>query len=146
MKTVAICNSCMQDIACDSFFDEFLIDEHKLTVSLLETPESDFTSLFTPHSVVVKVQAFSCNYRDRSLIHHFAEQCQTLSGNQKYFYSPVGSEFVGRVVKIGSEVSLVRVGDRVMSDNCYPFKPDGSIGGVIASKSAWFLQSGVSER
>ena len=48
MKTVAICNSCMQDIACDSFFDEFLIDEHKLTVSLLEVPDPDFTSLFTP--------------------------------------------------------------------------------------------------
>ena len=130
MKTVAICNSCMQDIACDSFFDEFLIDEHKLTVSLLEVPDPDFTSLFTSHSVVVKVQAFSCNYRDRSLMHYLGEQCIALSGNQKYFYSPVGSEFVGQVVKVGSEVRSLRPGDRVMSDNSYPFKPDGSIGGV----------------
>lgn len=133
MKTVAICNPCMQDIACDSFFDEFLIDEHKLTISLLDAPESDFTSLFTSHSVVVKVQAFSCNYRDRSLMHQFAEQCKTLSGNQKYFYSPVGSEFVGQVVKIGSEVTSVCVGDRVMSDNSYPLKQDGSIGGVVTN-------------
>ena len=73
MKTVAICNSCMQDVACDSFFDEFLIDEHKLTVFLLEVLDPDFMSLFTSHSVVVKVQAFSCNYRDRSLMHYFGE-------------------------------------------------------------------------
>lgn len=120
----------MQDIACDSFFDELTIDEHKITVSLLDAPEADFTSLFTPHSVVVKIQAFSCNYRDRSLIHQFAKQCKMLSGNQKYFYSPVGSEFVGQVVKVGSEVRSLHLGDRVMSDNSYPFKSDGSIGGV----------------
>lgn len=133
MKTVAICNSCMQDVARDSFFDEFLIAEHKLTVSLLEAPESDFSSLFTPHSVVVKVQGFSCNYRDRSLVHQFAGQCKTLSGNQKYFYSPFGSEFVGRVVKIGPEVRSVCIGDRVMADNSYPFKRDGSFGGVVTN-------------
>ncbi len=109
MKTIAICNSCMQDIASDSFFDEFLIDEHKLTVSLLEVPDPDFTSFFNSHSVVVKVQAFSCNYRDRSLMHHFGERCIALSGNQKYFYSPVGSEFVGQVVKVGSEVRYILV-------------------------------------
>lgn len=45
----------MQDIACDSFFDELTIDEHKITVSLLDAPEADFTSLSTPHSVVVKI-------------------------------------------------------------------------------------------
>ena len=43
----------MQDVACDSFFDEFLIDEHKLTVSLLEVSDPNFTSLFTSHSVGV---------------------------------------------------------------------------------------------
>lgn len=96
----------------------------------MEVPDPDFTSLFNSHSVVVKVQAFSCNYRDRSFIHHFGERCMTLSGNQKYFYSPVGSEFVGQVVKIGSEVRSLHLGDRVMSDNSYPFKSDGSIGGV----------------
>lgn len=133
MKTFAICNSCMQNIASDNFFDEFTLDEHKLTVSLFEAPEPDFTSLFNPHSVVVKVKAFSCNYRDRALIHRFAEQCQKLSGNQKYFYSPIGSEFVGQVVKIGSEVSSFCIGDRVMSDVSYPFKIDGNFGGVITN-------------
>lgn len=123
MKTIAICNSCIQDIASYSFFDEFLIDEHKLTVSLslLEVPDLDFTSLFNSHSVVVKVQAFSCNYRDCSLMQRFGERCMALSGNQKYFYSPVGAEFAGQVVKVGSEVRSLNLGDRVMSDNSYPY-------------------------
>lgn len=133
METVVVCNSCLQDVAPDNFFDECIVDEDRLLISLLDVPDSDFTSFLNPYSVIVRIKAFSCNFRDRSLMHVFSNQCQTLSGNQKYFYSPIGSEFVGEVVKTGTLVKQFQKGDRVMPDTSYPYKQDGCIGGVVTN-------------
>ena len=56
--------------------------------------------------------AFSCNYRDRSLI--FAAARRTTPG----FYT-IGSEFVGEVIETGARVEHLSVGDRVIADNAY---------------------------
>lgn len=133
MKTVTICNSCLRDIVPNNFFDECVIDDNRITISLLDVPEPDFTPHFNSHSVIVKIKAFSCNYRDRSYMHRFAKQCQELSGNQKYFYSPIGSEFVGEIIKVGSDVNSFQIGDRVMPDSSYPLKIDGRLGGVVTN-------------
>lgn len=65
-------------------------------------------------SVLVRVRAFSCNYRDKALILKMA-----VTGREDGFYV-VGSEFAGEIVAAGPEVTRVAVGDRVIGDNHWP--------------------------
>lgn len=140
MQTVVICNSCVRDIAPDAMFQQFVIDGEEVTVALLDASDSNFDSFFDSHSVLVRVKAFSCNFRDRGFLHLFHEQCKNLSGNQKYFFSPIGSEFVGEIVKVGENVSEFKVGERVMPDHSYPHKRDGKFGGVVTNFASQRLQ------
>jgi NADPH:quinone reductase-like Zn-dependent oxidoreductase len=72
--------------------------------------------------VLLRVKAFSCNYRDKSLILRMA-----VSGRSRAFYA-VGSEFVAEVVAAGAEVDDLKPGDRVMGNNAYP---DSGVPGVL---------------
>lgn len=130
MKVVAICNSKLRDVMPNTQFYNFVLDGESIPISLLDAPDLDYTELLSPNSVVLEVSAFSCNFRDRTLLHLFYENCKTLSGKQKYFYSPIGSEFAGTVLEIGSAVTSLRKGDRVMANTSYPFRTNGSMGGV----------------
>ncbi|HET7463668.1 MAG TPA: zinc-binding alcohol dehydrogenase family protein [Longimicrobium sp.] len=77
------------------------------------------------HSVLVRVTAFSCNYRDKALILKTA-----VAGREDGFYV-VGSEFVGEVVRAGPAVTRVAVGDRVIGDNDWPeARPEGQPTGI----------------
>lgn len=71
-----------------------------------DAPENSF-------KVLVRVQAFSCNYRDLNLIFSAVRK-----GGDRSFYV-IGSEFTGEVVEIGREVQSVKIGDRVISDCHY---------------------------
>lgn len=84
MKTVVICNSCMQDVAPKNFFEECIIDKNRIMLSLLDAPDIDFNTFFNPHSIIVKINVFSCNFRERCLVHKFVKLCQNFSGNQRY--------------------------------------------------------------
>ena len=53
MKTVAICNSCMQDIMPDNFFEECIIDEDSVTIALLDTPDPDFKTSFNQKEYIL---------------------------------------------------------------------------------------------
>jgi NADPH:quinone reductase-like Zn-dependent oxidoreductase len=64
--------------------------------------------------LLVRVKAFSCNYRDKALILRMA-----LSGRSRAFYA-IGSEFVAEVVATGKEVDDLQPGDRVIANNAYP--------------------------
>lgn len=130
MKVVAICNLRLKDIMPNTHFYNFTLDGESVPVSLLDAPDLDYTEVFSASSVIFEVSAFSCNFRDRTLLHLFYENCKTLSGKQKYFYSPIGSEFAGTVLEVGSAVTSLKKGDRVMADTSYPFKTDGSMGGI----------------
>jgi NADPH:quinone reductase-like Zn-dependent oxidoreductase len=83
---------------------------------IIDTPEP----VFDPHDanqrqhVLIRVRAFSCNYRDKALILRMA-----VSGRDNAFYS-IGSEFVAEVVAIGRDVTDLVPGDRVIGDNAYP--------------------------
>lgn len=133
MNTLVICNPCLQDVIHDGLFCKWSMDGEEFTVALLDFPEPDISEFFQTNSVVVKVSAFSCNYRDRSLMHQFYQQCKDLSGRRKYFYSPIGSEFVGEVIRIGEDVTSLNIGDRVIADNSYPFKTNGALGGIASN-------------
>jgi NADPH:quinone reductase-like Zn-dependent oxidoreductase len=65
-------------------------------------------------AVMVRVHAFSCNYRDKYRILAMATR------GPADRYHVVGSEFVGEVIAVGSEVHHVAVGDRVIGDNHWP--------------------------
>jgi NADPH:quinone reductase-like Zn-dependent oxidoreductase len=77
------------------------------------------------HRVLIRVRAFSCNFRDRYLL---LRAYAAPPDNRPY---AIGSEFVGDVVATGAEVSRVQVGDRVMADNAWPLEePKGWRRGV----------------
>jgi NADPH:quinone reductase-like Zn-dependent oxidoreductase len=60
--------------------------------------------------VLVDVEAFSCNYRDRAIL----LRCGGLPNGR---HSAFGSELTGRVRAVGADVTELSVGDRVIPDN-----------------------------
>jgi NADPH:quinone reductase-like Zn-dependent oxidoreductase len=76
-------------------------------------PAFDRTSENDRSSVVVRVRAFSCNYRDRALV--FAASASP-RGNSFYV---IGSDFVGEVIERGADVVDLEIGDRVIGNNAY---------------------------
>ncbi len=69
-----------------------------ITVGLLETDEPiyDVQASENRSGVLIKVRAFSCNYRDKALILQTSLRCQ---GRPTYAF--IGSEFVGEVMAVG---------------------------------------------
>lgn len=129
METLAVCSPNFRNSKqCIKYFERdisgqsisFAIFESNSIPTLLE---SEVTS------VLIRVLAFSCNYRDKSAILSFNEECKNKNDESLYYY-PFGSDFVAEVVQIGKNVLDLRVGDRVISDGSYPFKRDGSFGGL----------------
>lgn len=120
MRNLAVCGSSFKD---RTSFDESIsvieMNGVPVTVGLIETSEPAFEP-GTPEnasSVLLKVKACSCNYRDKSLIFKMA-----VKGPPASFYV-LGSEFMGEVVAIGQNVERLDVGDRVIGDGAYPEPP-----------------------
>ena len=67
-------------------------------------------------SVLVRVRALSCNYRDRSIL-------RLMEHVPAGRFSGMGSEFVGHVVAVGANVRTLRVGDRVIPNHHYSGQP-----------------------
>ena len=130
MKVIAICNKHIRNTFRDIEVKELLLDGENISIALLKVQDVDHKKYFQPNSVLVRIKAFSCNFRDRVIMHYFNQKCKVLSGSGKYFYSPIGSDFVGEVVDVGSAVTVFKIGDRVIPDAAYPVRNDGFIGGV----------------
>lgn len=90
----------------------------------VEVPEPAFDSQSSEVNsmVLVRVRAFSCNFRDKVLILSWSRQLPDKS------YCFVGSEFVGEVVAVGSAVTGLQEGDRVIANMQYPAPP---VSGVL---------------
>ncbi|WP_158306000.1 quinone oxidoreductase family protein [Azospirillum sp. B510] len=73
--------------------------------------------------VLVRVIAFSCNYRDKSLILRAAT-----TDRPRAVYA-IGSEFCGVVEAVGADVTDLAPGDRVIGDNAYP---ESGVPGIAA--------------
>lgn len=140
MNTVVICSPYIKKILPNGYLDKFEIDGESITMGLFDVPEPNYERIFDSHSILVRITAFSCNFRDRSLLHRFHEQCKLRSKDNQIYYSPIGSEFVGVVEKVGSAVIDFKAGDRVMPNHSYPFKHDGQYGGVITNFASQRLQ------
>jgi NADPH:quinone reductase-like Zn-dependent oxidoreductase len=72
----------------------------------------DLTADGRSGEVVVRVRAFSCNFRDRGVFGFAAG----VPGTQAL---PLGSDFVAEVVAVGRDVRRLRVGDRVVPNHHY---------------------------
>jgi NADPH:quinone reductase-like Zn-dependent oxidoreductase len=92
------------------------MDDVAVHCSIMEAPDPAFNrqDQANEHMVFIRVKAFSLNYRDKNRI--FSVTVKAPAGS----YYIVGSEFCGEVVDVGSKVTGVRAGDRVIGNNAYP--------------------------
>ncbi|MEH1770601.1 MAG: zinc-binding alcohol dehydrogenase family protein [Nostoc sp.] len=129
MKNVAIyankINQLKNPIYGFNGIDSIDMNDVPIFCGLVETKDIQFdkNSLQNQFKVLVKKTAFSCNYRDKAIIFE-----ATIKSPEDSFFV-VGSDFVGEVVDIGSEVIGLKIGDRVIANNAYP---ESGVPGVIA--------------
>ena len=96
----------------------------------VDPPPFDGAAPESARQVLVRVRAFSCNYRDKALILRAATRAPAGA-----FYV-IGSEFVAEVAGAGAGVTRFRVGDRVIGDNCWPGPPGAERRGGIPTNHA----------
>jgi|JI102314A2RNA_FD_contig_91_1005306_length_8503_multi_6_in_0_out_0_4 NADPH:quinone reductase-like Zn-dependent oxidoreductase len=129
MKTLAICHPRIKEIREDDFFSEIQISGTPITIGLVdselvELPRDEKYA----HCLLVRKIAFSCNYRDKTLMLLFNDKCHAKSDDNLIYYSPIGSEFVAEVVSVGSAVTNFEVGDKVIPNGTYPILKKGNSG------------------
>lgn len=96
----------------------------------LSQPEFDANSPHNKDYLLLRVNSFSCNYRDKALLLFNYQKIK----EAKRFFLPFGSEFSAEVIAIGSGVSEFKVGDKVMGDCAYPDNgTPGILPGVVTN-------------
>src|SRR5690606_35113942 len=86
--------------------------------------------------VLVRVRAFSCNYRDKSYI----SRAQLFPSHR---FCALGSEYVGEVVEVGRDVTRFKPGQRVLTNHHYTgnfVSADGIVEGVVTNRASKELQ------
>lgn len=135
MKAISIINN--KIIADDfaTYFKPVKISGSLIPCGLIDVPKPAFDEKSDDNAelVLVKVDAFSCNYRDKALILKAALRMQNMETSFSKPVSFFGSDFVGRVIKKGSNVHNLNIGDRVIP-NCY--YPDGVMPGVVTNEAS----------
>lgn len=86
----------------------------KCAITETVAPRFDPTHLTRASDVLVRIRGFSVNYRDRALVLTIATKSRRRS------FTAIGSDFVGEVISIGSAVTSVTPGDRVIGNAAYP--------------------------
>lgn len=135
MKTVAIM-SALEDTQRRNM-PSFEVPIHGTTLpfALVEIPRSEFdeSASENAHQVLVRMEAFSCNYRDAGILFRSYEALRSL---EKPGFMHFGSDFVGIVEAVGSEVTAVETGQRVMPDSSYPQDREPIVGDGIPTNKA----------
>lgn len=91
-----------------------------LGTMIVEAPHFDEKAERNAPLVLVRIDALFCNYRDKALIVKHGAKVKGKAGSNE-LVGWFGSDFVGTVLKAGSKVDRFSVGDRVISNCCYPF-------------------------
>jgi NADPH:quinone reductase-like Zn-dependent oxidoreductase len=126
MKSVAVIGDGGERFPSLTICGSVFIEGVEVRLGLVDSLEPTFDpqSVAYSTSALVRILAFSCNYRDKGLIAHFARRCKGAAF--RYF----GSEFVGEVLAIGAGVKELAIGDRVIGNNEYIDSEPASAGGV----------------
>ena len=67
--------------------------------------------------VLVRIRGFSVNYRDRAIILYILTRLRKV---RRGSFIAIGSDFVGEVIEVGSAVTSLKPGDRVIGNAAYP--------------------------
>jgi NADPH:quinone reductase-like Zn-dependent oxidoreductase len=128
MRKIAISNQPVSDLGTVA---SVRLNQFPITCELvhLDRPNFDPTKPSNANRVLIRVKAFSCNYRDKNLIFTAATQDKSTHS------TAIGSEFVGEIVAVGADVVDLKIGDRVMGNNTYP---DSGVPNVTAGVATNF--------
>ena len=109
------------------------IDEMTVRSGIVHTDEPAFDPRGAhARQVLVRVSAFSCNYRDKAFMLRLQKQAP-----EAFFV--IGSEFCATVEAVGAEVESLSPGDRVIGQNHYTggvVGPDGVAEGVATNRAS----------
>lgn len=117
------------------------IDGEEYLFCMVDLPEPDTEAELEDNTVLVKIKAFSCNYRDKGILSIFREKCANSRSADSFSYGFFGSDFVGEVIGVGKNVRAFKVGDRVIPDDSYPRKTDDAFGGVATNDASKRVQA-----
>lgn len=136
MRSVAVCGSRVRELLpANKTIEAVKIKGVPVSFGLLEVPPPRFDPddpRLRPY-VLVRVRAFSCNFRDLGVIFKALQ----LGGDNSFH--AVGSEFVAEVVAAGADVTDLAVGERVIGNNCYlgeGVECDGAPGGLPTNEGS----------
>ena len=138
MNNVVLCRKSIESVLNSAQIYDARIGEYSFQVGLIDIDEIalPISARYERH-VLIRKTAFSCNYRDASMIVNFSEMCREKSSEETIFYSGFGSDFVAEVVNVGQSVTTLSVGDQVIADGTYPFKDNGNLlGGVVSNRAS----------
>jgi NADPH:quinone reductase-like Zn-dependent oxidoreductase len=120
MRTVAACSPFVPLLMpSNPSLASVSIDGQPVTFGLIPAREPDFNARLPENScrVLLRVLAFSCNYRDKGNIYQMLALAR--AGQRPLAHFALGSEFVAEVLAAGEAVTDLRPGDRVISDHHY---------------------------
>lgn len=115
------------------------IDSLKIPLALIHIPDTEFNENSDEYNdiVLVRKKGFSLNYRDFGIIENAWKKLQKTDQDTYY---PIGSEFCGEVVKIGKNVTNLKVGDYVIADCSYPLAPFNAPPGIPSNHASKELE------
>ncbi len=105
-------------MGCSHFF----MEDINIPIGIVSQNEPDFKGE-TEHKdcVMIKKDAFSCNHRDKAFILSLLRRLNENKDRSIAYCCPIGSEFVGKVIKVGEKIEHLKIGDKVIPLAEYPF-------------------------
>ncbi|AZQ63749.1 zinc-binding alcohol dehydrogenase family protein [Flammeovirga pectinis] len=117
MKQLVICPNNFHKHYEDTFsYGKLKFNGKDINYALIETEDTYFNPNEHVDKVLIRKKAFSCNYRDLSIL---LLQSERINNNSQIAYTPFGSEFSGIIEDIGNNVVNFKVGDRVICNGSY---------------------------
>ena len=130
MKLLAVTHPTQDTTIANS--EKINIYSHNVPFSLLNI-EVNLDAVLEKDMVLVRKTAFSLNYRDKGICLKAFKQLVEDDELNKYF--AIGSEFAGIVVKTGTDIVDLKIGDRVIPNHSYPTSGYPHVlAGVISNK------------
>ncbi|MDN5422610.1 MAG: zinc-binding alcohol dehydrogenase family protein [Chryseobacterium sp.] len=115
----------------------FNLEKSTVNIGLVTENDLNISNVINDDDrVVVRKTAFSCNYRDKTLILHYNKEVQDMEADDEITFSYMGSEFVGEVIEIGKNVNGLKIGDRVIPNIAYPSYTKGYVGGIPSNHAS----------
>jgi NADPH:quinone reductase-like Zn-dependent oxidoreductase len=122
MKSVSILTPANVEFDNITVNGSFQLEKTEIKVGLVEEVDMKLSDSADPDNrVLVKKRAFSCNYRDKSLIFKYNKEIEDATKTGNYMFSYIGSEFVGEIIDVGKNVEDFQIGDRVIPNISYPY-------------------------